>query len=301
MPSFPHWIVEAEGPNPCGVPSYPLRWMPGASFTSYAVFKHRRPKTDDEEDIDMTPTPQPVIAITGGSMGLGYALAKELLQLGKSVAICARRTQRLKQALQSLAPFGNVVGFAGDVADPYFRSHFLKQTLERFGRLDGIVNNASTLGDLPLPKLSDTSVANFRNVFEVNTFAPMMFIQEAIPHLERQKKAIALSLSSDAAVGGYPGWGVYGSSKTALDLLTRTWAAERPTSPVVFYSVDPSDMQTDMHEAASPGDQGLADPADVAKVISQLFHPLVDGSAFPYPSGCRVQVSGQNLVLKGEL
>ncbi|CAM3734134.1 SDR family NAD(P)-dependent oxidoreductase [Alicyclobacillus pomorum] len=248
----------------------------------------------------MTPTPQPVIAITGASMGLGYALAKELLQLGISVSICARRTQQLKQALQSLAPLGNVVGFTGDVAAPYFRGHFVKQTLERFGRLDGIVNNASTLGDLPLPQLSNTSAANFRNVFEVNTFAPMMLIQEASPYLERQKKAIVLSLSSDAAVGGYPGWGVYGSSKAALDLLTKTWAAERPAGPVVFYSVDPSDMQTDMHEAASPGDEGLADPADVAKVISRLFHPLLDGSEFPYPSGSRMQVSGQNLVLKEE-
>jgi NAD(P)-dependent dehydrogenase (short-subunit alcohol dehydrogenase family) len=274
--------------------------MSRAPVTSYAVFTHSRLQADDEEDNNMTPTPQPVIAITGASMGLGYALAKELLQLGISVSICARRTQQLKQALQSLAPLGNVVGFTGDVADPYFRGHFVKQTLERFGRLDGIVNNASTLGDLPLPQLSNTSAANFRNVFEVNTFAPMMMIQEASPYLERQKKAIVLSLSSDAAVGGYPGWGVYGSSKAALDLLTKTWAAERPAGPVVFYSVDPSDMQTDMHEAASPGDEGLADPADVAKVISRLFHPLLDGSEFPYPSGSRMQVSGQNLVLKEE-
>ncbi len=249
----------------------------------------------------MTSTQQPVIAITGASMGLGYALAKELLRLGMPVSICARRSQQLKQALQALAPLGNVVGFTGDVADPYFHGHFLKKTLEHFGRLDGIVNNASTLGDLPLPQLSDTSIANFRNVFEVNTFAPMMLIQKALPHLERQNKAIILSLSSDAAVGGYPGWGVYGSSKAALDLLTKTWAAERPTGPVVFYSVDPSDMQTAMHEAASPGDEGLANPADVAKGISRLFHPLLDDSEFPYPSGCRLQVNGQKLVLKGEL
>jgi NAD(P)-dependent dehydrogenase (short-subunit alcohol dehydrogenase family) len=274
--------------------------MACGTSASYALFKRGRLSADDKEDIGMTKTSHPVIAITGASMGLGYALAKELLVQGMSVSICARRTKRLEQALESLAPLGNVAGFPGDVADPYFRSQFLKQTLDHFGRLDGIVNNASTLGDLPLPELRDTSIANFRQVFEVNTFAPMMLIQEALPHLERQNRAIALSLSSDAAIGGYPRWGVYGSSKAALDLLTKTWAAEHPAGPVVFYSVDPSDMQTEMHESAIPGDQGLADPADVAKVISQLFYPFVDGSTFPYPSGCRLQVSGHRLVAKEE-
>jgi NAD(P)-dependent dehydrogenase (short-subunit alcohol dehydrogenase family) len=242
---------------------------------------------------------QPVVAITGGSAGLGRALAEQLLKRGMAVAICARRPAPLEEALRQLSEYGPVEGFVGDVGDPFFRTQWIQNVVHRFGRLDALVNNASILGDLPLPNLADTSIANFRRVFEVNTFAPVMLLQEALPYLKKAPRAVALSISSDAAVGGYPGWGVYGASKAALDLLTKTFAAETEADNVAFFAVDPGDMQTAMHEAAVPGAQGLPDPADVAQVIAQLFDPLVTMTAFPYPSGRRLQVDGSRLVATG--
>jgi NAD(P)-dependent dehydrogenase (short-subunit alcohol dehydrogenase family) len=242
---------------------------------------------------------QPVVAITGGSAGLGRALAEQLLRKGMAVAICARRSAPLEEAVRQLSEFGPLEGFVGDVGDPFFRTQWIRNVVHRFGRLDALVNNASILGDLPLPRLVDTSVANLRRVFEVNTFAPVMLLQEALPHLKQAPRAVALSISSDAAVGGYPNWGVYGASKAALDLLTRTFAAETEASTVAFYAVDPGDMQTAMHEAAVPGAQGLPDPIHVARVIAQLFDPLVGAAEFPFPSGSRLQVAGSTLVATG--
>ena len=239
---------------------------------------------------------RPVVAITGGTMGLGYALARQLLTAGLAVSLCARSRSAVETAVEELSGLGPVFGIAGDVTDPFFQTDFVKQTATRFGRLDAFVNNASTLGDLPLPELTDTNAANLRKVLEVNTVAPVLLLQYALPHLTRQSAALVLSISSDASRAGYPAWGVYGASKAALDLLTRAFAHEYEHTSVQFYSVDPGDMQTAMHEAASPGDSGLADPVDVAAVITRLFRPLLDQSRHAYASGARLQVAGTTLV-----
>ena len=106
-----------------------------------------------------------------------------------------------------------------------------------------------------------------------------------------------MAISSDAAIGGYEGWAVYGSAKAALDLAYATLANEEPH--LRFYSVDPGDMNTEMHHAATPDDPGpLRDPADVAQVLT-LF--LVDIASQRYPSGSRLIVcDGQSgLQLQG--
>lgn len=245
----------------------------------------------------MTHNQQPVIAITGGSMGLGYALAGRLLKEGFAVAICARRQKALDAAVETLSKHGSIVGFVGDISDPFFRATFLQNVREHFDRLDGLVNNASSLGDLPMPRLSHTTAPNLRKVFEVNAFAPVLLTQEAIPFLLQQPHAIVLNISSDAAVGGYPSWGVYGASKSALDLFTKTFAGELSDTNIRFFSVDPSDMQTEMHEMASPGDEGLANPDDVAAALVPLFLPLVAAETDSFPSGSRLAVSGVSLVV----
>ncbi|MCL6597840.1 MAG: SDR family oxidoreductase [Alicyclobacillus macrosporangiidus] len=201
------------------------------------------------EGIRQSAEDRPVIAITGGSAGLGRALAEVLLRRGMAVALCARRERRLLEAVESLEALGPVDGVAGDVADPRFRNTWLSHVVRRFGHLDALVLNASTLGDIPMPFLRDTHIVNLRTVFEVNTFAPVLMLQQAMPLLAARPRALCLAVSSDAAVGGYPGWGVYGASKAALDLLTKTFARETSLDHIAVYSVDPGDM----HRAAPAG------------------------------------------------
>lgn len=236
----------------------------------------------------------PVILLTGGSQGLGFALTAELLQQGGAVGFCARTATAVEAAEQMLKPFGRVTGLVGDIADSAFRQVFVAETLAKYGRIDAIVNNASTLGQVPMPHVLEGTVENDRDVFEVNVFAPLALLRLAAPLMQRQTRSLALTISSDAAIGGYPGWGIYGASKAAMNLLHRTMAAEMPDFQV--YSVDPGDMATAMHQAADPDATGLSAPSMVAKQLMPLFAPLFGEQVWPFPSGARLQVQDGNLV-----
>jgi NAD(P)-dependent dehydrogenase (short-subunit alcohol dehydrogenase family) len=150
----------------------------------------------------------------------------------------------------------SVVSLPGDVSDPNHRRRLI-DAAGAAGRLDLLVNNASDLGDTPLPPLETASLGTFLRVFEVNTLAPLALIREALPLLVRSK-GLVVNISSDAALGGYPGWGVYGASKAALDLVSKTLAAELRERGVAVVSVDPGDMRTKMHQDAYPG-QDISD------------------------------------------
>ena len=194
-----------------------------------------------------------VALVTGASRGLGAALTEFLALTGYDLVITARGQQGLAEAARSLeAKGGQVTTIAGDVADAEHRQR-LVHAAESMGRLDLLVNNASTLGPSPLPALADYPLGGLEDVFTVNVSAPLGLIQVALPLLKRSK-GLVVNVSSDAAVGGYPGWGVYGASKAALDLMTLTLANELRDSGVGVVSVDPGDMRTTMHQLAFPGE-----------------------------------------------
>jgi NAD(P)-dependent dehydrogenase (short-subunit alcohol dehydrogenase family) len=109
------------------------------------------------------------------------------------------------------------------------------------------------LGPSPQPALLDYPLLTLRQVFETNVFAPLALIQQAAPLLQAQR-GMVINISSDAAVGGYEGWGGYGASKAALDLITLTLANELRSAGISVVAVDPGDMRTEMHQAAFPGE-----------------------------------------------
>ena len=101
--------------------------------------------------------------------------------------------------------------------------------------------------------LADSDLAGLRRTFEVNTFAPLALLQAVRPFLATGN-GMVINLSSDAAMEGYEGWGSYGSSKAALDLLSLTLANELREEGISVVSVDPGDMRTSMHQNAFPGE-----------------------------------------------
>jgi NAD(P)-dependent dehydrogenase (short-subunit alcohol dehydrogenase family) len=119
------------------------------------------------------------------------------------------------------------------------------------GQLDLLVNNASTLGPSPQPRLSEYPLDEFVHVLAVNLVAPLALIQASLPLLRRGRGAV-VDITSDAGVEGYAGWGGYGSSKAALEQLSNVLAAEE--TDVRVYWFDPGDMRTEMHQAAFPGE-----------------------------------------------
>jgi NAD(P)-dependent dehydrogenase (short-subunit alcohol dehydrogenase family) len=99
----------------------------------------------------------------------------------------------------------------------------------------------------------DFNVQRFGRVFPVNTGAPIALIQLAVPLLA-ERRGLIVNVTSDAAQMAYPGWGPYGASKAALELLTRTLATELREQGIAAVLVDPGDMRTRMHQEAFPGE-----------------------------------------------
>ena len=202
-------------------------------------------------------TPEKVALITGASRGLGRVLAAFLAGQGYALVLTSRGKVELAGAIDEVRENGSqIVSIPGDVSDPDHRARLLRAA-EDLGRIDVLVNNASDLGESPLPPLARAKREDLLRVYDVNTLAPLALIQEALPLLVRSH-GLVVNMTSDAAVGGYPGWGVYGSSKAALDLISKTLATELKEKGVGVVSVDPGDMRTKMHQDAFPG-QDISD------------------------------------------
>ncbi len=218
---------------------------------------------------------KPVAIITGASQGLGLALAKELAARGYALAIDARRADRLGAAEAELAPVTQVAAVAGDVTADDHRRRLVAAASE-LGPIAVIVNNASTLGASPLPRLDEIDATTLRETFETNVVAPIALYQLALPHLDDD--AVIVNITSDAAVEGYPGWGGYGATKAALEHAGRVLAAEREDLRVL--TVDPGDMRTEMHQDAFPGEDISDRPPPEASVPGIVA--LIEGDQ---PSG----------------
>ena len=192
-----------------------------------------------------TGTTGKVALVTGGSTGLGLALSSELARRGWRVVTDGRSEAKFKEA--GLPEAVTVV--VGDLTDADHRDR-LRTEVERHGRLDLLVHNASTLGPLPMRPLTEVDVGDLASVWRTNVGGPLVLTSALLPWLH-EADGILLSISSDAAVHHYETWGLYGASKAALDHVTLTYAAE---TGVRAYAVDPGDMRTAMHQDAFPGE-----------------------------------------------
>lgn len=183
--------------------------------------------------------------ITGGSAGLGRELVFALAARGWSVVTDARHAARLSDL-----DHPGIIALAGDITDADHRAALAEQ-IDRLGGLDLLVHNASTLGPTPLRPLASATIEDLQTVWRTNLGAPLTLTATLLPRLVKSR-GILLSISSDAAIEHYEGWGLYGASKAGLDHLTLTFGAEAPE--IAAYTVDPGDMRTDMHQAAFPGE-----------------------------------------------
>jgi NAD(P)-dependent dehydrogenase (short-subunit alcohol dehydrogenase family) len=203
-----------------------------------------------------------VALVTGGSAGLGQVLAHALAANGWRVIVDGRDPERLAGS----ADRPGVVAVPGNVTNEWHRGA-LVAAVEREGRLDLLVHNASTLGPTPLPRLDTTTVSDLHEVWATNVAAPLALTADLLPALAATGGTL-LSISSDAGVEHYEGWGLYGASKAALDHLTLTFGAENPE--ISAYAVDPGDMRTRMHQDAFPGED-ISDRPLPGSVVPHLL------------------------------
>jgi short-subunit dehydrogenase len=216
-------------------------------------------------------TDQAIAVVTGASRGLGFALADGLAGAGYSVIVDARDPAALAAAAADLAARhgARITAIPGDIADPAHRAG-LAAAAARLGGASLLINNAGTLGVSPLPALADYPADELLAAFQVNVVAPVALTQLLLPDLRRHGGAV-LSVTSDAAVQAYAGWGGYGAAKAALEQASNVLAAEETT--VRVWWVDPGDLRTRMHQDAFPGED-ISDrplPATVTPAFLRLI------------------------------
>ena len=192
----------------------------------------------------MTPT----ALITGGSLGLGRALAHRLSDDGWNLILDGRRLEPILDLAASLPRRHTII--RGDVAVAPHREE-LAQAVANLGGLDLLVNNASTLGPTPMPPLAEVETRDLADALTVNVLAPLALTQLVLGHLAKSSGTV-INVTSDAAVEPYPGWGSYAISKAALDQMSAVLGVEQ--AGIRVYSVDPGDMRTEMHQAAYKGE-----------------------------------------------
>jgi NAD(P)-dependent dehydrogenase (short-subunit alcohol dehydrogenase family) len=228
-----------------------------------------------------------------GSQGLGRQLAINFVKEGAAgICIVARRLEFLDEVrnrLFEINPKVKVITVSADLSRQEDIERVVAITLHDFnGRLDILVNNASTIGPSPMPYLLDYPLEDFRYVINTNPIAPFILIKKVLPAMIENGGSI-INVTSDAGATGYPGWGAYGISKFGIEGMSQTWAAELEGSGVRVNYVDPGNMNTAMHRAAEPDE----DPRQWVDPSEDIDMPLI--GRLPFLTICAARLRAKQL------
>ena len=214
------------------------------------------------------------VAVTGGTSGLGLALVKTLRDRGAAVAFVARQPQRVGDVARE---HPGAHGIAGDVSRKDETYPLALRITAALGGLDVLINNASSLGPVPLALLADTECEDLETALATNLVGPFRLTKALLGALgaaaREGRPAIVINIISDAAVTPYAGWGAYGASKAAVLHLSRIWDEELQAHGVRVRAIDPGDMDTPLHALAVPDADpaSLKRPADAAREIVEMI------------------------------
>ncbi len=211
-----------------------------------------------------------VTMITGGSAGLGAALARRFAEEGATVSICARSKEPLAKVCREIEAGGHrCLAALADVTSPDDIARWLELTRTELGPIDALVNNASLLGDRAAIEHYDLDT--WRRVLEVNLTGAFICAKAAVPYL-RETEGSLIHVSSGVGDHGRPYWGAYCASKNGLEALSEMMAGELEKDGIRVNAVDPGSMRTDMRAAAYPEEDPdtLPEPYEVTDVFVYL-------------------------------
>lgn len=213
----------------------------------------------------------PVAIVTGGSSGIGYAAAELLAGRGYRVAIVARKADRLSRAAAQIADAvagAEVLQVAADVAEPQQVERLVEQVVERFGRIDAIVNAA---GGGVLQPLEQTTYETWRQTIDSNLTSVVMITTAAWPIFQKQRSGVIVNVSSMSSVDPFRGFSLYAAAKVGVNMFTHCTADEGEAIGVRAVAVAPGAVETPLlrtivskHDL--PTEKTLA-PMQVAEVI----------------------------------
>lgn len=233
--------------------------------------------------------------ITGGTSGIGRATAVALAERGAHVAISGRDPQRGAQVVAEITAAGGKAEFLpADLRDETAARSLAERATERLGHVDVLVNNA---GIFPFGPTETTTEADFDDVFALNVKAPYFLVAELAPGMAKRGHGAIVNVTTMVAEFGAAGMGLYGASKAALVLLTKSWAAEYGPHGVRVNAVSPGPTRTpgtapmgeNLDQLAAAGPAGRpGSPEEIAEAIVFLASgrsSFVHGAIVPVDGG----------------
>jgi NAD(P)-dependent dehydrogenase (short-subunit alcohol dehydrogenase family) len=224
-----------------------------------------------------------IALVTGASRGIGYATALALAKAGARIVAVARTVGGLEELDDQIRAAGSSATLVPlDLKDYAGIDRLALALHERFGRLDMLVGNAGILG--PLSPLGHVEPAAWDEVMAVNVTANWRLIRALDPLLRCSEAGRVVFISSDVAAQATAYWGPHAASKAALEVLTRTYAAETATTKVRVNVLVPGPIRTRMRAQAFPGEDPMAleTPDKVADKIVELCLPSLQVSGKLY-------------------
>lgn len=190
-----------------------------------------------------------VVMITGASQGLGKALTLACAEEGANLVISSRKAGSLDPVAEEAEGSGvKVLAIPGDVSRSTHVEMLVEAALERFGRIDVLVNNAGLLG--PRVPIEEYPEDEWRKVLEANLTGPFLVARAVVPYMPEGGSIV--NVTSGVSIEGRPRWGAYSVSKFGVEGLTQILAAELEERGIRVNSVDPGGMRTQMRAAAYP-------------------------------------------------
>lgn len=233
--------------------------------------------------------------ITGGTSGIGRATANKLAQLGIQVVVVGRNAERGKKTVEEIRAAGGKADFiSSDLRDAASAREVAKRAIELGnGHVDIVINNA---GIYPFGPTQEMTEEQFDGVFSLNVKAPYFLVAELAPLMAERGKGAIVNISTMVADYGAPGMSLYGSSKAAINLLTKTWAAEYGPRGVRVNVVVAGPTRTEGTDAMGEGLERLAAeapagrPATADEIAEAIVFLATDRASFIY--GAKLAVDG---------
>jgi NAD(P)-dependent dehydrogenase (short-subunit alcohol dehydrogenase family) len=197
--------------------------------------------------------------VTGGSRGIGNAIAAAYARAGARVLICARNESEVERAVEEIRrDGGEIYGVTGDIGDPNDARRIVDAALERFGCVDVLVNNASLLG--PRVPIAEYPFSSWREVMRVNVDGVFLITREVLQSMIPRRQGSIINIISGVGRVGKARWGAYSASKFAVEGITQTLADELKDSGIRVNSLNPGPTRTAMRAAAYPDEDPLSLP-----------------------------------------
>jgi len=233
--------------------------------------------------------------ITGGTSGIGRATARKLAQLGIHVVVVGRNVERGEKTVGEIRAAGGKADFiSSDLRDASSANEVAKRALELGnGHVDILVNNA---GIYPFGPTHEMTEEVFDRVYSLNVKAPYFLVAELAPLMAKRGKGAIVNLSTMVADYGAPGMSLYGSTKAAINLLTKAWTAEYGPQGIRINTVTPGPTRTEGTDAMGEGLERLATeapagrPATAEEIAEAIVFLATDRSSFIY--GANLAVDG---------